>query len=226
MRRGGTRRHSPWWDAWIGTSGQRGQANLTVGLVLVGLIVAGVWAWKRIPPDTKDYLVEQAIPLTLLAAAVGLLVWSMVRRVFRRLNLRRERDRLMTRFEQERSPEKRLELAFELVEINRYRLEGLERVAPAMVELFAKTLKTALGDKQHRIRGMAASHLGVLQDKSVVPLLLAALEDDHAYVRACAALALGRMRVTEAKAKLAQVMVDDWDQTVRSRAREALERIS
>jgi HEAT repeat protein len=51
------------------------------------------------------------------------------------------------------------------------------------------------------------------------------LEDDHAYVRACAALALGRMRAGEAKKKLEQVMQEDWDQTVRSRAREALERI-
>ena len=72
---------------------------------------------------------------------------------------------------------------------------------------------------------MAASHLGVLQDKVGVPVLLAALEDDHAYVRACAALALGRMRAGEAKAKLAHVMQEDWDQTARSRAREALERI-
>ena len=55
--------------------------------------------------------------------------------------------------------------------------------------------------------------------------LLAALEDDHAYVRASAALALGRMRAAEAKQKLMSVMQDDWDQTVRSRAREALERL-
>jgi HEAT repeat protein len=73
---------------------------------------------------------------------------------------------------------------------------------------------------------MAASHLGVLQDPRAIPVLLAALEDDHAYVRACAALGLGRMRAREAKDKLAQVMKDDWDQTVRSRAREALERIA
>ena len=99
-------------------------------------------------------------------------------------------------------------------------------MAPAMAELFITTMKTALGDKQHRIRGMAASHLGVLQDKTTVPLLLAALEDDHAFVRACAALALGRLRASEAKAKLEYVMREDWDQTVRSRAREALEPIA
>lgn len=205
---------------------QDGQANLTATLLLVGLIVAVVWIWKRLPPDTQDFLVERAIPLTLLGVAVALFVWVAGRKLHRRRKDRVERDRLMLRFEREPSPEKRLDLAFEIIELNRYKPEGLERVAPAMAELFVTTMKTALGDKQHRVRGMAASHLGVLRDKTTVPLLLAALEDDHAYVRASAALALGRMRASEAKAKLESVMREDWDQTVRSRAREALERLT
>ena len=72
---------------------------------------------------------------------------------------------------------------------------------------------------------MAASHLGVLQDKTVVPLLLKALEDDHAYVRSCAALGLGRLRATETRERLKTLVEEDWDQTVRSRAKEALERM-
>ena len=72
---------------------------------------------------------------------------------------------------------------------------------------------------------MAASHLGVLNDTTVIPLLLKALEDDHAYVRSSAALGLGRLRASEAKEKLTTVMEEDWDQTVRSRSKEALERI-
>jgi HEAT repeat protein len=72
---------------------------------------------------------------------------------------------------------------------------------------------------------MAASYLGVLNDKRVIPLLLQALEDEHAYVRSCAALGLGRLRASEAKEKLTTVMEEDWDQTVRSRSKEALERI-
>jgi HEAT repeat protein len=72
---------------------------------------------------------------------------------------------------------------------------------------------------------MAASHLGVLQDQSVAPLLVKALEDDHAYVRACAALGLGRLRATDARDRLAEVAEEDGDQTVRGRAREALERM-
>ena len=84
----------------------------------------------------------------------------------------------------------------------------------------------AIGDKQHRIRGMAVSHLGILQDRESIPLLIRALEDDHAYVRGCAALALGRMRAHEAKEKLQEMMKEDWDQTVRSRSREAVERMN
>jgi len=193
---------------------------------LVGLIVAGVWAWKRLPIETQEFVVERAIPLGAVGVAIALVVWTGVRRLRRRRQRVAERERLIARFEKEASPQARQDLAFALVELNEYRLKGLERVAPALREVFSASLTTALGDKQHRLRGMAASHLGVLQDKSVIPLLLAALEDDHAYVRSCAALALGRMRASEAKAKLAHVMKEDWDQTVRSRAREALERIA
>jgi HEAT repeat protein len=117
-------------------------------------------------------------------------------------------------------------LAFALIEANEYRLPGLESVAPALLETLTGTLKSAVGDKQHRIRGMAASYLGVLQEHKVVPLLLKTLEDDHAHVRACAALALGRLKAAVAKDKLEYIMKEDWDQTVRSRAREALERLT
>jgi HEAT repeat protein len=137
----------------------------------------------------------------------------------------RRRTALLARFARETSPDKRLETAFALIEINNYRVEGLESAVPALKEVFATTLQRSVGDKQHRIRGMAASHMGVLQDLSVVPLLVKALEDDHAYVRGCAALALGRLRATGTKERLQAVMKDDWDQTVRSRAKEALERM-
>jgi len=204
---------------------QSGQANLTATLLVIALIVTGVWVWKRLPPETQEYVIERAIPTAGLTAVGVILVGVGIRAIRRRRETRRERDRLLARFEAEGSPEKRRDLAFALVELNQYRREGLERVAPAMADLLMTTVKTAAGDKQYRIRGMAASHLGVLQETAAIPLLLAALEDDHAYVRACAALALGRMRAGEAKVKLTRVMEEDWDQTVRSRAREALERI-
>ena len=204
----------------------RGQTNLTTVLALIGLIVAAVWGWKRLSPDIQDYLVERAVPMALAALATAIILWVIVKKLRQRRARVQRRNRLIARFEAESSVEKRRELAFEIIEVNCYSGDGLESVSPALVEVLISTMKTSVGDKQHRIRGMAASYLGVLQDKQVIPILLQAfLEDDHAHVRACAALGLGRLQAREAKEKLAVVMKDDWDQTVRSRAREALERI-
>ncbi len=203
----------------------RGQAQLTTILLAIGLIVTAVWVWKRLAPETQDLVVEQAVPIAAFMVAVGWGTWLAVRPLLRKRRRNNRREALLVQFARSRTWEQRRALAFELVENNEYQLPGLESVAGPLKEIFAVTLKQAVGDKQHRLRGMAASHLGVLQDPTVVPLLMAALEDDHAYVRGCAALGLGRMRAKEAKDKLAVMAKDDWDQTVRSRAREALERI-
>ena len=204
---------------------QAGQTNLTAILVLIGLVVAAAVIWNRLHYDTQDFIIEEVVPVAFLILLVTVGIWLAVRTIRARRELKRRKQQLLAKFETESSREKRLNLAFTLVELNDYTLEGLESVAAAMAQLFQSTLKTALGDKQHRIRGMAASSLGAIQDKTAVAALLTALEDDHAYVRGCAALSLGRLRETEAKDKLAYVMKEDWDQTVRSRAREALERI-
>ncbi len=207
------------------TRHEQGQANVTLLAVLIGLIVTGVWIWKRLPADTQDYIVDQAVPMAVMGLAIAILLFISVRALHRRRARSQERARLLALFERETIQEKKRDVAFALLELNEYHLEGIESAVPALKELFATTLQRALGDKQHRIRGMAASHLGALQDLSVVPLLLKALEDDHAYVRSCAALGLGRLRATETRERLKTVMEQDWDQTVRSRAREALERM-
>lgn len=205
--------------------GQAGPVTLTSILLLIGLIVAAVWIWKSLDYDTQDLITEVVIPIAVQVLLVLVATWLIVRKVRARRAHRRRLERLLATFQAEPSRDKRLELAFTLVELNGYKSRGLEAVRPVMGELFRHTLKTALGDKQHRIRGMAASYLGAIDDRGAIPLLIKALEDDHPHVRACAALALGRMRVTEAREKLGVVMKEDWDQTVRSRAREAFERI-
>ena len=205
---------------------QRGEINPAWLVVLLVFIVAAVWIWKRLSIEAQDYIVDQAVPMTAIGLVIALLLLIPINTFRRRRAKSKERTRLLALFERAAVQEKRLDLAFALLENNEYQIEGLDSAVPALKELFTTTLQRALDDKQHRIRGMAASHLGALQDLSVVPLLLKALEDDHAYVRSCAALGLGRLRATEARERLKTVMEHDWDQTVRSRAREALERMS
>ncbi len=204
---------------------QPGRTNLTALVVLVGVVIAGVWGWKRLSLDTQGYVIDQAIPMAFAGLVILAGLWMLVRAFIRRRTQRRERATLVAAFEQATVQEKKLEIAFALIEVNGYRADGLGSVMPALRDLFATTLQQAVGDKQHRIRGMSASYLGVLNDKTVIPLLLKALDDDHAYVRSSAALGLGRLRASEAKEKLTAVMEGDWDQTVRSRSKEALERI-
>jgi hypothetical protein len=199
--------------------------NPFIGLLVLGLIVAGIWIWNHLTFDTQDYIIDEIIPILGLIIVMGGGLWVGVRKWRARKERLQLRDRLLQRFQKEPSPQKRRDLAFTLIEVNLFEPDGLDAVTGPMAELFIWTLKTALGDKQHRIRGMAASYLGVLKHQPSIPLLIRALEDDHAHVRACAALALGRMRAQEAKAKLEEKMKEDWDQTVRSRSREALERI-
>ena len=194
-------------------------------VLLLILVISSVWIWKRLSVETQDYIVDQAVPMTAIGLVIAVLLVIPIRAVLRRRARSRERTRLLMLFGRETTQEKKLDLAFALLENNEYHINGLESVVPALKELLASTLQRALGDKQHRIRGMAASHLGALQDLSVVPLLIKALDDDHAYVRSCAALGLGRLRAIEARKRLRTAMEHDWDQTVRSRAREALERI-
>jgi ABC-type nickel/cobalt efflux system permease component RcnA len=199
--------------------------NPFIGLLGLGLIVAGIWIWNHLTFDTQDYITEEILPILGGVLVLGIGVWVSTKKWRARKERLQLRDRLLQRFQKEPSAQKRRDLAFTLIEVNQFEAEGLETVTEPMAELFIWTLKTALGDKQHRIRGMSASYLGVLKHQASIPLLIRALEDDHAHVRACAALALGRMRAQDAKVKLEEKMKEDWDQTVRSRSREALERI-
>lgn len=202
-----------------------GQLNVLAGLVGLGVLVGSIWVWNHLSFDTQDWIVDDIVPILLVVVIAGLGLGVVVRNIRARRQTRAQRDRLVKRFEQEPSSKKRLDIACVLIELNDYQLSGLERIATPMAELLIFTVKTALGDKQHRIRGMAASYLGVLDYRPAIPLLIRSLEDDHAHVRASAALALGRMRALEARAKLEETMKEDWDQTVRSRSREAFERI-
>ncbi|MBA5870280.1 MAG: hypothetical protein GDA68_09830, partial [Nitrospira sp. CR2.1] len=191
---------------------QSGHANVTTIFMLLGVVVSGVWIWKRLSPDAQDIIIDQAIPLAAAVLVALVAIWVLIGKLRERRKQKQARARLIALFESQAAAEKRLKLAFAMIEVNEYRREGLEEIAPRLQDVLLTTLTRALGDKQHQVRGMAASHLGVIGDDSVVPYLVAALEDDHAYVRSSAALGLGRLRASAAKEKLASVSKEDWDQ--------------
>lgn len=203
-----------------------GHASLIVVLGLVGVIIAAVWTWHHLSFDTQDYITDEVVPIIFVMVLGGLVLWIFIKNIHNRRSRRKALESLRQQFIQERSPQKRFDHAIALIELNNYELNGLEPIASQLAEAFLFTYSRARGDKQHRIRGMAVSHLGIIQHRESIPLLMRALEDDHAYVRGCAALALGRMRAKEAKEKLTVMMTEDWDQTVRSRSREAVERMT
>ena len=134
--------------------------NPFVGLLGLGLIVAGIWVWHHLNFDTQDYIVDEIIPIIGIVVIVSVGIWVGWRKWRTRQDRLRLRDRLIQRFQKEPSPQKKRDLAFTLVEVNQYEAHGLEAIAEPMAKLFIWTLNTALGDKQHRVRGMAASYLG------------------------------------------------------------------
>lgn len=72
----------------------------------------------------------------------------------------------------------------------------------------------------------AANDLGVLGDPRAIAPLLAAIQNEYAFVCAEAALALGKLKATQAEKRLREMAEDDWDANARGRAKEALERIA
>jgi NO-binding membrane sensor protein with MHYT domain len=93
----------------------QGQTNLTVLAVLIGLIVAGVWIWKRLPADTQDYIVDQAVPMAAMVLALAILLFIPIRAVLRRQAKSQERTKMLTLFERATAQDKKLETAFALL---------------------------------------------------------------------------------------------------------------
>lgn len=42
---------------------ESGKTNLAAIAVILGLVIAGVWVWKRLSIDTQEYVIDQAIPM-------------------------------------------------------------------------------------------------------------------------------------------------------------------
>ena len=95
-------------------------------------------------------MIDQAIPVAFAGLVIAAGLFLLIRAFNRRRGQRRERAKLIAAFNQATVQEKKLEIAFALIEVNGYRAKGLESVMPALRDLFSTTLQSALGDKQLR----------------------------------------------------------------------------
>ena len=132
------RRSAPYHGASMLRYHQSGQANLTAILSLLGLVVSGVWVWKRLSPDMQDLIIDQALPLAALLLVLLTSVWILVKKIKARSNRRKKLVRLMAQLEKLTSPQKRLDLAFAMIELNEYRRAGLEPIAPQLQRLLIR----------------------------------------------------------------------------------------
>ena len=115
---------------------------MTTIFILLGMVVSGVWIWKRLSPDAQDLILDQA------PAAGGrdddcvssFGCWSAS---FAGGVSETRRTRLITLFEKQTVAEKRLRWRSPLIEVNEYRREGLEEIAPQLQEVFLTTLTRA-----------------------------------------------------------------------------------
>ena len=129
----------------MSTRSESGQTNLPAIAVLVGVVIAGVWVWKRLSLDTQDYVIDQAIPMAFAGLVIAAGLCLLVRAFNRRRAQRRERAKLLAAFERATVQEKKLEIAFALIDLNGYRAEGLESVTPALRDLFCDDVAAGAG---------------------------------------------------------------------------------
>jgi hypothetical protein len=86
--------------------------NPFFGLLVLGLIVAGIWIWNHLTFDTQDYIIDEIIPILGLIIVMGGGLWIGIRKWRARKERLQLRDRLLQRFQKEPSPQKRRDLAF------------------------------------------------------------------------------------------------------------------
>lgn len=101
--------------------------------------------------------------------------------------------------------------------------EALARIGG--VEELATLQRVLKEDPDPGVRALTANALGQMHDAAVVPLLVAALGDASALVRARAAEALGETGMEGGRAALEEVAASDPDDGVRATAKAALRRL-
>ena len=213
-------------DALGDTRGRRCELGNVGVFILTCLLVAllvGFFVWGILPAAWKDDLKAGPWGLTAVVALGLIVAVTIVKGILSRRDHTRARERVAKVFRQTTDPTLQKRAALWLIDHDRKHPERLADAGPSLLEVLLRIMKT---DTEKLDRARAANGLGVLGDPQAVGPLLWATKDEYPYVRAEAALALGKLKATQAEKRLREMVEDDWDPGVRGRAKEALERIA
>src|SRR5207244_12489139 len=95
-----------------------------------------------------------------------------------------------------------------LVDQDRDHPERLADAGPALFDVLLRILKT---DPEKLDRTRAANGLGVLNDPRAIGPLLVATNDEYAFVRAEAALAMGKLMAKQVAKRIGEMVEDSCD---------------
>ena len=202
---------------------ERGNIGIFILTHLLAAILVGFLLWSVFPSAWKDFLRDGPWGIVAAAAACGLVLVSIVRGVLERREHKNAHDRVAKVFREATDPALQKRAGLWLVDHDRSQPGRLADAGPALFDVLLRIMKTD-PEKLDRTRG--ANGLGVLGDPRAIAPLLVATQDEYAFVRAEAALALGKLKATQAEKRLREMVEDDWDANARGRAKEALERIA
>jgi hypothetical protein len=202
---------------------ERGNIGIFILTHLLVAILVGFFLWSIFPEPWKDFLRNGPWGIVAAALAVGIVAVSIVKGALERREHKRAHDRVAKVFREATDPALQKRAALWLVEHDRHHPERLTDAGPGLFDVLLRIMKT---DPEKLDRTRAANGLGVLGDPRAIAPLLVATKDEYAFVRAEAALALGKLKATQAEKRLREMVKDDWDANARGRAKEALERIA
>jgi HEAT repeats len=203
--------------------GEHGNIGIFILTHLLVAILVGFFLWSIFPEPWREFLRNGPWGVAAVGLAGFIIVLSIVRGAHARREHKRAHDRVAKVFREATDPALQKRAALWLVEHDRDHPERLADAGSVLFDVLLRVLKT---DPEKLDRTRAANGLGVLGDSRAIAPLLAATTDEYAFVRAEAALALGKLKAKQAETRLREMVEDDWDPNARGRAREALERIA
>src|SRR5207253_8768523 len=137
--------------------------------------------------------------IVVVVLAGFIIVVSIVRGDRARREHKRAHDRVAKVFREATDPALQKRAALWLVDQDRDHPERLADAGPVLFDVLLRILKT---DPEKLDRTRAANGLGVLSDPRAIGPLLVATNDEYAFVRAEAALALGKLKAKQAEKRL------------------------